>query len=81
MQAPVDGRTDLATLHEFRKHQAATEHRDTTRSSSETSVTDEPVVEVSNLKIQYGDKVILENFNWRVNKGGTMGPGWKKWRW
>ncbi|MEJ1237495.1 ATP-binding cassette domain-containing protein [Chryseolinea sp. T2] len=48
---------------------AVTERRDTTRASSETSVTDEPVVEVLNLKIQYGDKVILENFNWRVNKG------------
>jgi len=29
----------------------------------------DPVVEVFDLKIQYGEKVILENFNWRVNKG------------
>ena len=29
----------------------------------------DPVVEVTNLKIQYGDHVILKDFNWRVNKG------------
>lgn len=29
----------------------------------------EAVVEVSDLKIQYGDKTILKDFNWRVNKG------------
>jgi molybdate transport system ATP-binding protein len=29
----------------------------------------EPVVEVTNLKIQYGDHVIMKDFNWRVNKG------------
>ncbi|HTJ50366.1 MAG TPA: ATP-binding cassette domain-containing protein [Cyclobacteriaceae bacterium] len=28
-----------------------------------------PVVEMRNLKIQYGDKVILENFNWTINEG------------
>jgi molybdate transport system ATP-binding protein len=29
----------------------------------------EAVVEVTDLKIQYGEHVILEDFNWRVNKG------------
>jgi molybdate transport system ATP-binding protein len=29
----------------------------------------DPVVEVINLKIQYGETVILKDFNWRVNKG------------
>ena len=33
------------------------------------SIGAEPVVEVVDLKIQYGDHVILQNFNWRVNKG------------
>jgi len=28
-----------------------------------------PVVEVSDLKIQYGEHIVLENFNWRVNPG------------
>lgn len=31
--------------------------------------TSDPVVEVKDLRIQYGDRVILENFNWRVNRG------------
>jgi molybdate transport system ATP-binding protein len=29
----------------------------------------EPVVEMQELKIQYGDKVILENLNWKINRG------------
>jgi molybdate transport system ATP-binding protein len=32
-------------------------------------VSSTPVVEMRNLKIQYGDKVILENFNWNINEG------------
>lgn len=36
--------------------------------TEEISTTD-AVVEVLDLRIQYGDRVILENFNWRVNKG------------
>lgn len=33
------------------------------------AVTTDPVVEISNLKIQYNDTVILENFNWTIRKG------------
>jgi molybdate transport system ATP-binding protein len=29
----------------------------------------DPVVEIRNLKIQYGETVILKNFNWTVNRG------------
>ena len=29
----------------------------------------EPVVEMSDVKIQYGQKVILEHLNWRINRG------------
>lgn len=46
-----------------------TESSVSTRTSLSTSVANEPVVEVSDLKIQYGDHTILQNFNWRVNKG------------
>lgn len=39
------------------------------RYESTPAASQEPVVEVSDLKIQYGDHVILKDFNWRVNKG------------
>ncbi|HEY5750478.1 MAG TPA: ATP-binding cassette domain-containing protein [Chryseolinea sp.] len=35
----------------------------------ETATEGEPVIAITDLRIQYGEKVILEHFHWQVNKG------------